>query len=153
MKEFMLCDRILAFDLVKHVLTLHIATYSFVDHQVVCSAKHVKSVKYDPTKTVMELVQSISVLVNDATIKFSDDVMKGFAELFKATPDLSNYTPKEPDVVITSYTLDSQSFEFTTNHGIFRVTETEDLTNAYCQLIGVLRNNDIHCDWITFPRD
>ena len=75
-------------------------------------------------------------------IVYSTEVTK-WLQAFKGQPE----TILQPNtVLVTSFLRDSQSFEFTTMDGVYRVKERHDLNFAMIELLNVLRDNGITVD-------
>lgn len=149
MTEFTICSSIEYVRPLPKLIGARFDTYVFEDNNVCLSDQIYRQVSYANCKSVSELIVAMDEPVKNTHVTFSDHVLEVLRGLFaKEYPERE---PK-PSLTITSYLVDSQSFEFTTDRGVFRVKEKLHKENAYRELILLLNDAGIDTSWIVFER-
>lgn len=150
MTEFKVCSTIHAIDLVNKVVNLQIDTYQLDGFNVALAARINRSEPYSNYENLTDLIIGLSRENGGIHVVFSDRVRAVLNDLFAGASVPETYTEIKPSLTITSYTLDSQSFEFTTDRGIYRVKESKSIERAYQELVLLLNDAGIDTSWILF---
>lgn len=150
MTEFKVCSTIIAIDLINKVINLQIDTYQLDGYNAAIVERINRSVTYGNYNNFADLIVGLSKENGGIHVSFSSRVCAVLSDLFAGRAVSEDYTGLKPSLTITSYTLDSQSFEFTTDCGIYRVKENKSIEQAYRELVLLLNDAGIDTSWIVF---
>lgn len=147
---FYVCNKIVAIENDNMELSMRFDYYRSIERDVLRTETRFLTFSRKGLSALDEFLKEIARHLSVSSVRYSDDVLTILRTLFTSGKVDPLYVPPKPTVTITSYLLDSESFEFTTSEGVIRVKEKESIVDAYRELVVKLTESGKDVTWIKF---
>lgn len=147
---FYVCSKIVAIENDGIDLSLRFDYYRSIERDVLRTETRFLTFSRKGFAALDEFLKEIANHLSVSSVRYTDEVLTILRTLFTNGKIDPLYTPPKPTITITSYLLDSESFEFTTSEGVIRVKEKESIVDAYRELVVKLTESGKDVTWIKF---